>query len=81
MSQLQHLRTQRQPRAAPCSTLCRPRHVIQRDRGAYQGADALDWTEATIETLSASDPQWQALAEPLTLDKDFRALVVKVKGE
>ena len=81
MSQLQHLRTQRQPHAAPCSMLCRPRHAIQGDRGAYQGTDALDRAEATIAALDVGDPQWPTIAEPLTLLREFQAFVAKAKGE
>ena len=55
--------------------------VIQGDRAAHQVADALDRAEATIAALDVGDSQWPALAEPLTLLKDFHAFVVKAKGE
>jgi len=55
--------------------------VIQGDRAARQVADALDRAEATIAALDAIDSQWPALAEPLTLLKNFQAFVAKAKGE
>jgi len=62
--------------------LCADRAVvIQGDHVAHQVADALDRAEATIDALDASDSQWPALAEPLTLLKSFQAFVAKAKGE
>ena len=67
---------------AKAPPLCSDRAVvIQGDRAAHQVADALDRAEATIEAQDASDSQWPALAEPLTLLKNFQAFVAKAKGE
>jgi len=54
--------------------------VIQGARAAHQVADALSRAEATIQALDVADSQWPALAEPLTLLKNFQAFVVKAKG-
>jgi len=62
--------------------LCADRAVIiQGDRTAHQVADALDRAEATLEALDIGEAQWPALAEPLTLLKNFQAFVAKAKGE
>lgn len=61
--------------------LCADRDVvIQGARTAHQVADALDRAEATIQALDVADSQWPALAEPLTLLKNFQAFVAKAKG-
>jgi hypothetical protein len=54
--------------------------VIQGDHAAHQVADALDRAEATITSLDVTDSQWPALAEPLTLLKNFQAFVTQEKG-
>ena len=62
--------------------LCADRAVvIEGDRAAHQVAEALDRAEATIDALDLGETQWPALAEPLTLLKNFQAFIAKAKGE
>ena len=62
--------------------LCADRAVvIQGDAAAHQVANALDRAEATIAALDVGDSQWPALAEPLTLLKNFQAFVAKAQEE
>jgi hypothetical protein len=67
---------------AKSAPLCADRAVaIQGDHAAHEVADALNRAEATIEALDIRQSQWPALAEPLTLLKNFQAFVAKAKGE